>query len=108
MLHSAVRLCVWFDLQVCVSRKNSRLTVLAEFSDHTLSCWSNTWQVERDASVRQWGIRATVPSSVILEQMPSPLLVETVATAGTLTSHANFNGTCALTAGTKLSISFAL
>lgn len=90
----------------------SRLTVPAEFSDQSAAN-SHTgptparWSVMR---VYNSGacIRAIVPSSVILEQKTSLVLVETVATAGTLTSHPNFNRTCMVTAGAKLSISFAL
>lgn len=47
-------------------------------------------------------------SAVSLDRETSPTLVGTVATAGTLTSHPNFNGTCLVTAGAKLSVSFAL
>lgn len=108
-------ICVCFDIQVHISRNNRHVDQQTDSACRVLrpersqlSHWSNTCQVERDASVRQWGIGAIVPSSVILEEKTSPVLAETVATAGTLTSHANFNRTCVLTAGAKPSTSFAL
>lgn len=54
---------VWFDFQVCLSRKNGRVNQQTDSACRVLwpersqlSHWSNTCQVERDASVQQWGM----------------------------------------------------